>query len=88
MAIFSPLIGRHSDRANPRFVASAGMTITGLALLTLALPHEASSPWLLTINLGVLGLGFSLFLTPNTNVLMSSVEKRQLGLAFGRGGHH
>ena len=81
MAVFSPLTGRFSDRANSRIVAAVGMTITGLALLPLAFLDETSSLLLLMIDLGVLGLGFSLFLTPNTNILMSSVEKRHMGIA-------
>ena len=35
------------------------------------------------INLVVLGIGFALFSSPNVNSIMSSVEKKHLGVASG-----
>jgi hypothetical protein len=37
--------------------------------------------WLIALNLVVLGSGFGLFSSPNTNAVMSSVEKRFYGVA-------
>jgi EmrB/QacA subfamily drug resistance transporter len=81
MTIVSPLAGRLSDRIEPRIIASAGMAVTvlGLALFTLV---DGDSPLLfVTVNLILLGLGFGLFSSPNTNAVMSSVQKESYGVA-------
>lgn len=80
MAVFSPLAGRLSDRIEPRIVASVGMAFTtaGLALFTLL--REQSGLPLIIISLVVLGFGFALFSSPNTNAIMSSIEKKYYGV--------
>ncbi len=82
-ALFSPLAGRLSDRIEPRIVASAGMglTVVGLALLT-QLGADTGLPFILAILL-LLGVGFALFSSPNTNAIMSSVDRRFYGIASG-----
>lgn len=82
-AIFSPFAGRLSDRIEPGIVASIGMSLTafGLGLLIL-LNNQASILFIVTI-LCMLGLGFALFSSPNTNAIMSSVEQQFYGVASG-----
>ena len=82
-AVFSPFAGRLSDRIEPRKVASTGMVLTaiGLFLLT-SLDEKTSISFIITI-LILLGLGFALFSSPNTNAVMSSVEKEFYGIASG-----
>lgn len=83
MALFSPLAGWLSDRIEPRIVASIGMTFTS-AGLGLLIPLGPASPlWTIVARLMVLGFGFALFSSPNTNAIMSSVEKRFYGVASG-----
>jgi len=81
MAACSPFAGRLSDRVQPRGVASAGMALTavGLALLT-ALGPRTPLPAIVA-TLGLLGVGFGLFSSPNTNAVMSAVERRHYGVA-------
>jgi EmrB/QacA subfamily drug resistance transporter len=79
--IVSPAAGHFSDRIEPRIIATAGMAITtvGLGILMLLTP---STPIVVIIaGLAILGLGYGLFSSPNTNAIMSSVEVRYLGLA-------
>ena len=79
--IVSPLAGRLSDRVEPRLVASAGMLLTSVGLLLLA-PLTSTTPKAYIVGcLGVLGAGFGLFSSPNTNAVMAAVESRQYGLA-------
>jgi len=82
-AIFSPFAGKLSDRIEPGIVASTGMSLTafGLGLLIL-LNNQASIFFIVTI-LCMLGLGFALFSSPNTNAIMSSVEQQFYGVASG-----
>jgi EmrB/QacA subfamily drug resistance transporter len=80
---FSPLAGRLSDRVEPRIVATAGMAITTLGLASFVFLDPDSSLLLIIGSLIVLGLGYGLFSSPNTNAIMSSVERRYLGIAAG-----
>ena len=83
MAIFSPFAGRASDRIEPRIVSSIGMTLTTIGLFLFAFLDEDSTLESIVIRLIVLGLGFAIFSSPNTNAIMGSVEKRFYGLASG-----
>jgi EmrB/QacA subfamily drug resistance transporter len=80
-ALFSPLTGRLSDRVEPRVLASTGMglTVVGLALLSFVAPGTPLA--YVTGSLGVLGLGFALFSSPNTNAIMTAVERKHYGIA-------
>jgi EmrB/QacA subfamily drug resistance transporter len=81
MAVFSPLAGRLSDRIEPRVVASLGMTFIVIGLALFAFFGGETSLLMVTINLVLLGFGFALFSSPNTNAVMSAVEKRWYGVA-------
>lgn len=83
MAAVSPLAGRFSDAIEPRIVATAGMAVTTLGLALLIFIGEGTSNTYIVASLVVLGLGFGLFSSPNTNAIMSSVEKRHYGVAAG-----
>ena len=80
-ALFSPLAGRVSDRVEPRLVASTGMAVTAAGLFFLALIEATTPMWIIVGNLVVLGLGFAIFSSPNTNAIMSSVETKFYGVA-------
>jgi len=80
-AIFSPLTGHFSDRIEPRKLASAGMASSVVGLLLLTLLTTGTSLIYFIISQIFLGLGFGLFSSPNTNAVMSSVEKRSYGVA-------
>jgi EmrB/QacA subfamily drug resistance transporter len=81
MTVFSPFAGRLSDKIEPRVVASLGMAISSLGLLLLAFLRADSALVFVTAGLAVLGFGFALFSSPNTNAVMSSVEKKFYGVA-------
>jgi len=81
MAVFSPLTGWLSDRIEPRIVASIGMALTVIGLALFTLLDGQTSLVFIEASLIFIGLGFALFSSPNTNAVMSSVEKRYLGIA-------
>lgn len=83
MAIVASWSGRMSDRYDPRIIASSGMGVTVVGLLML-IPLGMQTPVAyIGAVLALLGLGFGLFSSPNTNAIMGSVEKRYIGLASG-----
>ena len=80
-AVFSPLAGRISDRVQPRIVASTGMSLTVVGLLLFTFLDEETALAFIVASLLLLGFGFALFSSPNTNAIMSSVEKKFYGVA-------
>ncbi len=80
-ALVSPLAGKLSDRSEPRTVASLGMAITFLGLVLLVFLDEETPLRLVVGCLAVLGLGFGIFSSPNTNAIMGAVERRFFGVA-------
>lgn len=81
MAAFSPVAGKLSDMVEPRIIASIGMLIASIGLGMIALFDSGTSAWMIVFVLAFLGFGFALFSSPNTNAIMSSVDKRQYGIA-------
>ncbi|KUG04643.1 efflux pump antibiotic resistance protein [hydrocarbon metagenome] len=82
-ALLSPAAGKLSDKIEPRLIASLGMASTSLGLFLLIFLHsETSIPYIIT-TLIVLGVGFALFGSPNTNAVMGSVSRQYYGIASG-----
>lgn len=81
MALTSPFAGRLSDRAEPRIIASLGMALSAAGLLLFSLLGPGTGFPFIVGCLVLLGLGFGLFSSPNTNAIMSSVGKKHLGVA-------
>jgi len=83
MAVFSPFAGRLSDRIEPQVVASIGMSVTVIGLGLLSTVRAATSMGQVAGYLVLIGVGYALFSSPNTNAIMSSVERRYYGIASG-----
>ncbi len=80
-AIFSPYAGQLSDRVSPQLLASAGMALTTIGLGLLVFLNQQTPVGFIVASLIVLGAGFALFSSPNTNAIMSSVENKFYGVA-------
>jgi EmrB/QacA subfamily drug resistance transporter len=83
MALFSPVAGRLSDRIEPRLLASFGMGLTVAGVFLLSFLQVSTPSTLILADLVLLGFGFAFFSSPNTNAVMSSLEKRHLGVGSG-----
>ncbi len=83
MALVAPFSGAASDRFGPRILASAGMAIMALGLLSLTqLPVDFALPDLVW-RLVLLGLGQGMFMSPNSSAVLGSVPRSRLGTASG-----
>ncbi len=80
-SIFSPAAGSLSDRIDPKMLASAGMALSAIALFMMAFMNTETSLLYVIIALVILGLGIGLFVSPNTNAIMSSVEQKYYGVS-------
>jgi MFS family permease len=81
MAVVSPYAGRLSDKIQPRIVASIGMALTTVSLIMLVFIDSGTPFVYIVIVLLIMGLGLGLFASPNTNAIMSAVEKKYFGIA-------
>ncbi len=82
MVLVAPFSGRLSDRIEPRYISSAGMALTAISLAVFIF-LEYMSLFMIMANLVFLGAGLGLFVSPNTNAIMSSVKKKDIGIASG-----
>jgi EmrB/QacA subfamily drug resistance transporter len=83
MTLLSPIAGKLSDKKNPGVIASIGMGIIALGLILLCFINSGTPIYIIILLLLILGIGFGLFSSPNSNAIMSSVEKKHLGVASG-----
>jgi len=81
MAIVASVSGKLSDRYDPRILASSGMAIITGGLIMLSFLTEHSDISYLVVILALVGFGFGMFSSPNTNAIMGSVDKKYLGIA-------
>jgi MFS family permease len=83
MALFSPVAGRLSDRIEPRYLATLGMSICTTGLAAFAFLGAGTPVWVIIAGLAWVGFGFALFSSPNMNTIMSAVDRTRYGLASG-----
>lgn len=80
-ALTSLRSGKLSDNMSATFLATLGMVIIAIGLIGLCFISETISLYIIAAMLVLLGFGFGVFSSPNTNIVMSSVEKKNYGLA-------
>jgi MFS family permease len=80
-AVMSPVAGRLSDKMEPRLLSSLGMAITAAGLVLLIFLNNGTSIAYVLICLVILGFGFGIFSSPNTNAILSSVEVKSYSIA-------
>ena len=83
IAVTQPFSGRWADRIGSRPVASLGLLLQGIGLLSLALiPLRINPDWLVP-ELIVIGVGVGLFRSPNHRALFGAVPRDKMGQAGG-----
>jgi MFS family permease len=81
MVIMSPIAGRLSDKHDPGKIASVGMAIITIGLLSFALITAETSLYVIIASLAILGIGIGIFSAPNTHAIMGSVKRKYFGVA-------
>lgn len=80
-AIVAPWAGRWADRANARHIAQAGLLILTIGLLSLAFVPQGATAWDVAWRMGVCGIGFGLFQSPNNQEILLNVVQAQASKA-------
>jgi EmrB/QacA subfamily drug resistance transporter len=82
--VLSPLVGRLADRADPKWVAFAGLALSGLALAWYAaLMAPGTELWLLLLPSSLLGLGVSGVFAPLASTATRNLPRSQAGAGSG-----
>ncbi|WP_028580179.1 MFS transporter [Desulfogranum japonicum] len=79
--LLSPGAGKLADRIYPGKLATLGMGLCAISLFMAGQIDAHSSISLIVSIFLVMGLGFALFSTPNTTLIMNSVPKELYGMA-------
>ena len=81
MAVLTPVMGKFSDRFSPFRMSSLGMAFCAAGTFMFIFVNRSTSLFFVIAALAVTGLGFALFSSPNTNAVMSCVDKEYYGVA-------
>ncbi|MFD1671148.1 MFS transporter [Agrilactobacillus yilanensis] len=81
--VVAPLSGAISDKIGPYLLTVIGLVVILIAQIGYAFIQLQSPLWLFMILIGAVGLGNGIFQAPNNALIMSSVEKQDLGIAGG-----
>jgi EmrB/QacA subfamily drug resistance transporter len=80
LALLSPLTGWLSEKVGPRLLSAAGLAVKGMAFFALTSLTARATNMEVALRLGLLGIGFGFFQTPNNYALMSSLPPDRLGV--------
>jgi EmrB/QacA subfamily drug resistance transporter len=80
-AFCAPIAGRLADKYSPAPIATIGISLCTAGLICATFITESSSFALIYSVLIIMGLGFGFFSTPNSTAIMSSIDKRDYGMA-------
>jgi EmrB/QacA subfamily drug resistance transporter len=83
VALVTPFSGTLSDRIGSRVLAAMGMVVLAIGLVLLAASSGSASLAPIAMSLGVVGLGFGLFVSPNNSALMGAAPRHRQGIAAG-----
>ena len=83
VALVGPFAGRLSDRYPPAALGGVGLALLSLGMLSLALMPLDASGWGIALRMGMCGLGFGFFQSPNLKAIMSSAPANRSGGASG-----
>ena len=83
VAVVAPIAGRLSARHPAALLGSIGMSVLAAGLLLLATMPAAPADWDVAWRMGVCGIGFGFFQTPNNITLMTAGPPERSGAASG-----
>ena len=81
MAVAAPLSGALSDKIGSELLTFAGLLVMVIAQVGFSTLHMGSSILTFGLLVALLGVGNGLFQSPNNSLVMSSVQRSQLGIA-------
>ncbi len=83
MALLGPVSGALSDRIGSRFLSTMGLLVSGAGVIAFTGLGRETGILGILVRLLLVGIGMSLFQSPNSSALMGSVPRNRLGIASG-----
>jgi DHA2 family multidrug resistance protein-like MFS transporter len=83
VAVAAPVAGRLSARFPAAVLGSIGLVVLATGLMLLVLMPKAPSDWNIAWRMGVCGIGFGFYQTPNNLTLMTAGPPHRNGAASG-----
>jgi MFS family permease len=83
MAVIAPISGTLSDRFGPRPIILGGLLVMMAGLLLAGTLTADVSVVGYLLRVGLIGLGFGVFQSPNNSAIMGAAPRSQLGVASG-----
>ncbi len=82
-ALVAPFSGSISDKIGSRTLTSLGMSIIAVGIFMLSSSYVLGSSFLISLCLGLVGLGAGTFQAPNNSAIMGSVPESMAGIGSG-----
>ncbi|EHI96923.1 drug resistance transporter, EmrB/QacA subfamily [Clostridium sp. DL-VIII] len=83
LSVVSPLSGYMSDRVGSEVLTFVGLIGTSLGLFLMGFLNEYSHIGELVVFIAIMTIGNGMFQSPNNSLVMSTVDKKNLGIAGG-----
>lgn len=81
MVVGSPISGYLTDKVGPEILVLIGLSLLSITQLMYMFMNQTTPIWYYILATAIMGLGNSLFQSPNNTMVMSSVTKENLGVA-------
>ncbi|MGK0551519.1 MFS transporter [Enterococcus faecalis] len=81
MVVGSPISGYLTDKIGPELLTIGGLMVLAATSLMYMFLDMHTPIWYYALATGLMGVGNALFQSPNNTMVMSSVEKKDLGVA-------
>jgi len=83
VAVAAPVAGRLSSRFPAAVLGSLGLLVLAIGLMLLVMLPDAPTDWNVAWRMGVCGVGFGFYQTPNNLTLMTAGPPQRNGAASG-----
>ena len=83
LTIAAPISGYLAGKFGGRYLTLAGPSVYIIALFLFSTFNTQTPMWLIILASGTMGIGNGLFQSPSNNEIMTSVQKKDLGIASG-----
>lgn len=83
LSVTAPICGNLAGKYGSRYLTLAGPIVFITALIIFSTFNQATSMWQIVVASGIMGIGNGLFQSPSNNAIMTSVQKKDLGIASG-----
>ena len=80
LVIFGPFSGRIADRIGTRIPAVVGMALATVAMYLYSTVTLQTSPLVVAVASGLSGMGMSIFMAPNTSLILGSAGRAHYGI--------